>query len=244
MITEYELYSDERYQNSHHLLLGGVICTQQRRKALQQALNKVRESFGLMREMRWAKVSSRYLDAYKTWVDVFFDDPYARFLLLKVDRKDPEWRTFSPRAARKPTLDDQLAFVFYQFLLLSFYPLRDTKRWWVYPDSGFFSKDKVLNRVEFLFNRTYKSAFGPKTSRVIRLTRTRDSKSEDLIQLVDVLLGAISCDVTGNFPTGTARAALVEHCHNRWKGKPITQRGFEKILVKTWQRPDKFTYSQ
>src|SRR5204862_5361581 len=45
--------------------------------------------------------------------------------------------------------------VFYQFLLVSFGRLGDKKRWWVYPEAGFFSKDIVLDRVEFLLNRSY-----------------------------------------------------------------------------------------
>jgi hypothetical protein len=59
--------------------------------------------------------------------------------------------------------------------------------------AGLFSKDAVFDRVEFLFNRTYKRAFGPKSSRVIRLVRPRDSSATDLIQLTDVLLGAFTC---------------------------------------------------
>ncbi len=44
MITEYELYSDERYQKHHYLLLGGLICTQKRGTMLQQVLDKVQVS--------------------------------------------------------------------------------------------------------------------------------------------------------------------------------------------------------
>jgi hypothetical protein len=68
--------------------------------------------------------------------------------------------------------------MFYQFLLVTFGPLRDTKRWWVYPDSGLFSREAVLTRVEFLFNLTYKQAFGPKSSRIIRLARSCDSSAQ------------------------------------------------------------------
>jgi hypothetical protein len=89
MIIEYELYSDERYQDSSSLLLGGVICTEQRRAILESALRKVRREATLKHEMRWTKVSKAYLAAYKAWIDVFFDDPYARFSLLRVNLLDP-----------------------------------------------------------------------------------------------------------------------------------------------------------
>jgi hypothetical protein len=242
MITEYELYSDERYQDSSSLLLGGVICTEQRRAILESALRKVRSEATLTHEMRWAKVSKKYLDAYKAWIDVFFDDPYPRFSLLRVNLSDPLWQSFRPRFDRRSTKDDKLASVFYQFLLVSFGPLRDTKRWWVYPDAGFFSRDTMLDRVEFLFNRTYKKAFGPKTSRIIRMARAQDSKSEDLIQLADVLLGAIGCDVSGRHPESPARAALVHHCRERLDAAPFTKRGLARLSVRDWQIPDQFAY--
>ena len=139
MITEYELYSDEREHGNadgKHLLLGGVICTDNGRKRLRDALSHVRNEFCLSREMRWAKVSKAYLDAYKAWMDVYFADPYARFSLLTANLSGSEWADFRPNPKGRSSRDQKLVSVFYQFLLVSFGPLRDTKRWWVYPDAG------------------------------------------------------------------------------------------------------------
>lgn len=111
------------------------------------------------------------------------------FSLFQIDRSSDDWATFRPRPDRKSRSDDKLASAYYQFLLVSFGPLHDSTRWWVYPDACLFSKDAVFDRVEFLFNRTYKRAYGSKSSRVIRLVRPRDSHATDLIQLADVLLG-------------------------------------------------------
>ena len=238
MITEYELYSDERYQDSQYLFLGGIICTQRRTTILQGVLNNVRSNYKLTREMRWTKVSKQYLDAYKAWVDVFFGDPYPRFSVLKVDLSDPDWHSFKQRTGRKQNRDEKLSSAFYQFLLVSFGPLRDTKRWWIYPDAGFFSRDKVLDSVEFLFNRTYKKAFGAKTSRIIRMARAQDSKNQDLIQLADILLGVISCDITDHLPKSTARRALVEYYRERHDAAQVTRRNMAKISVNDWQKPD------
>jgi hypothetical protein len=245
MITKYELYSDERFQkhqSTRYLLIGGIICTDRRRARLHRRLTEVRNAFGLTREMRWAKVSKRFLEAYQAWVDVFFDDPFARYSILSLNLSEPAWKDFRPRSDRRPTRDDKLASVFYQFLLVTFGPLRDTKRWWVYPDAGFFSKDALLDRVEFLFNRTYKKAFGAKTSRIIRLARARDSRKEDLIQLADVLLGAISCNVIGSIPESGARRRLVEHCAKKMRSESRTQRGLDRVQSTPWVPPDEFSY--
>lgn len=242
MISEYEIYADERYHARRYLMIGGIICTDRRRELLHEHLMQVRRESGLAREMRWTKVSTRFIDAYKAWANVFLEDPFARFSLLVIDMRDPVWKQFYPLPNRRASHDDRLASAFYQFLLVSFGRLTDMKRWWVYPDRGFFSRDTVLSRVEFLFNRTYKIAFGPKTSRVIRLMRARDSKAEDLIQLADVLLGVLSYHVAGGVPTSKARQELVDYCENALRQMPKNRKGLDKVIVTRWVPPEQFSY--
>ncbi len=52
------------------------------------------------------------------------------------------------------------------------------------------------------------------------MARSQDSKKQDLIQLADILLGAIGYSVTGYLPKSTARRALVGHCQNRHGAMP------------------------
>jgi hypothetical protein len=247
MITEYELYADEREtqgRSGHWFWLGGVVCTDKGRARLLGGLSDVRARYGLSREMKWRKVSQRHLDAYRAWVDVFFDDPSARFSLLQIDLSSREWASFRPRPDRPPSRDDRLASAYHQFLLVTFRPLHDTKRWWVYPDAGLFSRDTVLDRVEFLFNRTYKHAFGPKSSRTIRLARTRDSAKTDLVQLADVLLGALSWNALGARPESSPRAQLVDQCAGRLAMKPATLRGLRRVSLNRWMPPDDYSYDR
>jgi len=129
MITEYELYSDERYQDSSSLLLGGVICTEQRRAILESALRKVRSEAILTHEMRWAKISKKYLDAYKAWIDVFFDDPYPRFSLLRVNLSDHYGdRSVPGTTAGQQRMTNWHLFSINSCLYLSAH-CEDTKRW-------------------------------------------------------------------------------------------------------------------
>lgn len=247
MVTEYVLYSDERTMHSpghKYLFLGGVIATRVGERRLLRALAAVRDQHNLKREVRWGKISPRYLEAYRAWVEAFFNDPYARCVVLQVDQSDPAWTALRPRADRAPTKDQRLAWVFHQFLLVAFGPLRDTKRWWVYPDAGLFSHDRVLDPVEFLFNRTYKRAFGPKTSRIIRLARSKDSTLYDLIQLADVLLGAISLVQLGAQPESPAKQAFLSYFRNRMASEPQTQRGLKKIVCQGWMPPEEFHYAR
>jgi len=100
----------------------------------------------------------------------------------------------------------------------------------------------VLSRVEFLFNRTYKLALGPKTSRVIRLMQARDSKAEDLIQLADLILGALSYKVVGGVPESEARRKLLDYCVEGIGRMPRNQKGLDKVIVARWIHPKQFRY--
>lgn len=242
MITEYELYSDERYEDGEKLLLGGLVVTDRGRVRIANSLQSLRSQYGLSHEMRWGRVSRRYLKAYEEWVDAFFTDPFARFSCLAVDTSSGDWRRFRPSRGHRPQRDAKLASVFYQFLLVTFGGLHDTKRWWVYPDAGFFNKEETLDRVEFLFNRTYKKAFGAKTSRIIRLARSRDSKKEDCIQLADILLAAFSYGSANTTPVSDARRLLVSYFEQQRRDVPTTKRGLPKISSTNWMPPEKFAY--
>lgn len=116
--------------------------------------------------------------------------------------------------------------------------------WWIYPDAGFFTRDKVLERVEFLFNRTYKRAFGSKTSRIIRFAHSRDSKLEDLIQLADLLVGVSACDTLGPMPTSQPKLSLVEHWRTQCKMISRTRKDLERFSQSQWTPPEEFAYRQ
>ena len=242
MINEYQLYSDESFRDHGKvLMIGGLICTDKRANRLRNRLAQVRETFNLTKEMRWGRVSARYLDAYKAWLNVFLEDPFARYSILRVDMSSDEWKRLSPQEGRKPTKDAKLASAFYQFLLISFGKLRDTKRWWVYPDAGFFSRDAVIDKVEYLFNRTYKQVFGSKTSRIIRRLRPQDSRADDLIQLADVILGLHGCLVTSEVPTNAAKRGLLARYQTAIHCAPKTRNSQDKFFVKNWVSPDRFS---
>lgn len=241
MVTEYELYSDERYvRHAEHryLFLGGLICTDSGRDRLVRSIRSPQSPYA---EMRWSKISKSYLNEYCRWADVFFDDPFARFVILQVDKSSSNYQAFR---REKKSRDAAKQSVFYQFLMVAFCPLRDTKRWWVFPDAGFFSRDRVVETVEYLLNTTYKKAYGQNTSRTIRLARARDSRNTDLIQLADILLGAFSCWVLGIDPVSQAKRDFMHHCRSSYDRASATRKGIARVHVIQWAPEDKFVYPQ
>lgn len=247
MRMSYELYSDEHYHHvpgKHYLMLGGIVCTANRGEKLVNSLSQVRTTFNLTKEMHWEKVSNRYVGAYKAWVDVFLKDDLARFSLFIIDMSGSAWNNFNPRPNRTANRDERLASAYYQFLLVSFGGIHDTRSWGVYPDKGFFSRDRVVDSVGFLLNRTYKKALGTKMPRIIHSIGARDSKRVELIQLADVLLAALSYSVIPSPGlTSASSLELVDHCMTGIKQNPKDKYGRDKLAVEHWVLPEEFRYN-
>jgi hypothetical protein len=74
MITEYELYSDERKDTPKgFLILGGVVCTDHGRDRLLDSLATVRSSHSINEEIHWSKTATAgLLSGYRAWIDAFF----------------------------------------------------------------------------------------------------------------------------------------------------------------------------
>jgi hypothetical protein len=63
---------------------------------------------------------------------------------LCVNQTCKEWQEMQ----RQRQGDLNLASVHYQFLIKTFGRVHDTQRWYVYPDAGYFSREKLLDSVE------------------------------------------------------------------------------------------------
>lgn len=88
----YDIYTDESCIHSgNQFYFGAIYCSPTRADILKEKLQKVREKYKLTAEMKWTKVSSKMLIAYQKYVDVFLDDNYARFIVMRV-HKDRQWR--------------------------------------------------------------------------------------------------------------------------------------------------------
>jgi hypothetical protein len=243
-MTQFELYSDERFvetNDTNLMLLGGIVCSQARRDRIQKELCRVRKERGMTKELKWTKISKRYLDGYKKWLDCFFDDPHARFSYLVVNRTGDAWKRFcdSPQGASRRRFSS----VFCQFLWDTLKPIGDDVRWTVYHDKGFFRRPTLLKQLEFLINHTSHTALGTRVVRRIRHSEERDSKNCDLIQLTDVILGCLSCALI-SAPSSEARKVILGHFRLRLGCVPQTRGGKPKLAQHCWVPPDEYSESR
>lgn len=143
------------------------------------------------------------LAAYKAFADVFLEDRYARFSVMRVERNN-SWRNWAR------TNEERFFRTYYAFLrrVMSGYCSYDVhldhlqaKRWrW---NSLRYALQRAAVRDEYAAGK-----------RLVPRLRAVDSKTSDLLQLTDVLLGAWTAAATSPH-----KAELQKHVRERAGGR-------------------------
>lgn len=165
--------------------------------------------------MKWTKVSEKMLPLYKAFVDIFFNDDFAYFQLLKV-RKGKYWKCWAPK-------EEQRFFKAYYFFLRGL--MSPYSRYEVYLDHKP-GKPYRWESLKFAINGASRRDYGLNQKQIYQL-KPYDSKDNDLIQLADVLLGGIVSEATA-----TAKVALAKHIIQR--STELTQSKKLKIKRGSW----------
>lgn len=182
-----EIYIDESSQTKNRfLLLGGIIIA---RSKVDDANGRLQASripelpFG---EMKWGKVSRAKLAAYKRFADCFFDAPEfsgSHFHSLIVDTHQLDHQRFNA-GSKEIGFNNEIYQLSRKFAIL--YP---QQLFHLYPDYR-----DTNQRPEDLRNILNHGRHKERDGREwpFRRCQFRDSSKTPLLQLVDILLGAIA----------------------------------------------------
>lgn len=116
---EYILYCDESSAQGERYtdFFGGCMIQAGRQQAISDTLNQKKTDLGMNAEIKWTKVSERYVDKYCELLHLFFDfvrsgDIRVRIMFRKTENQ------YAP--AQRPLHDERYFKLYYQFLKHSF----------------------------------------------------------------------------------------------------------------------------
>ena len=196
------VYCDESRQvQSRHMLIGGLWIPQDVESDFLSACAEYRTRLNMTAELKWTKVSRTKLDAYKQFVDLYFQTPTIRFRCIVIDTHKVDYHKYHEG-------DKELGFYkfYYQFLSRNIKAARDYQifhkntEYWLYTDQ---IQNRSSNRLQDLkqhLNIRY-------TARVVEPI---DSHKSDPLQMVDVLLGAIGYGLEG-YNTSPAKVEMLSY---------------------------------
>lgn len=232
MAKEYLIYCDESVEKGTYYsdFYGGVLIASDDLYKVTQALEKCKNDLNFHNEVKWVKVTENYLEKYKALIDVFFDFIQAGRIKLRI-----MFRQSAISAANLSDYNRQHGYflLYYQFIKHAF-GLRYAKG---EPSKPIFFRiffDELPDshvKSELFKNHIWAiqslSIFAETNIRIRRRDIGEvDSKDHDLLQCLDIVLGAMAFRLnnqhkavvaeTGKRGKRTiAKEKLYKHIHSR-----------------------------
>lgn len=164
------------------MVLGAVWCPQDKVREIGQRLKdfKSRHALSSEFEIKWSKVGSKKTDFYKDIIDYFFDDDDLHFRALIIPDKDKlDHKTY------RQSHDDWYYKMYFELLKVIIDPKKSYKIYLDIKDTR--SAAKMAKLHEILSNAHYDFSMS-----IIKNVVCVRSEQVPLIQLADLLLGAVS----------------------------------------------------
>lgn len=210
---DFEVYCDESRpelfvahpgsQLPHNALIGSVWIPSDLRPIVKGSVKELRNKYNIRGEAKWTKVTPSSLAFYKDFVDLVLTNPNAHFRCIVVDAEFLDLERFHAN-------DPELGFYKFYYQLIV-HRLAAECGYRIFCDS---KVNRDTSRLRTL--KTILQNARPK-SRVSDIESVKSSESS-LVQLCDVLVGAVQSKFNQSNRGSSAKAALLQHIEYRLGG--------------------------
>jgi hypothetical protein len=223
---KFDVYCDENRpdllgsekSDARYMVIGGLWLPADKRSRFKQAIHELRDNHMVGGEFKWQKISPSRKKFYTKLVDWFFDQGDClrfRCIAVKHDKVN---------LIRYHECDQELGFYKFYYQMLHHWIL-DWNEYAIFCD---YKTNRLADRLPVLKRCLQNSNL---SSQVLNVQSIRSSESV-LIQLADVLLGAVAARLNEILRTGSAKSHIVSHIESRI-GRQInhTRQGEEKFNI-------------
>lgn len=207
MSNTYNLYCDEscHLENDSQpvMVLGTIWCRKDKTREIFRRIReiKVKHSLSPTFEIKWTKVSGSKKQFYLDLIDYFFDTTFLNFRAVVSPKNNLQHSKF------QQTHDD---WYYKQYYLLIHHLLTKNEEFKIYIDikdtKGAFKRNKLK---QVLSNQFYDF-----DNRIVKDIQAVHSKEIELIQLTDLLIGALGY-VNRNLSSNEGKLAIIERIKSR-----------------------------
>jgi len=229
----YNIYCDEschlEHDNQRAMVLGALSCPFERRKLIGERIREIKESNGLSRklELKWTKISASKAQMYLDVIDYFFDNDDLRFRAVLIP--DKARLNHDKYGQSHDTWYYKMLFLTLNHHMISdasyniYLDIKDTRS-----EHKMRKLHEVLCSSKYDFNR-----------QIIRKIQSVRSEEVEQIQLVDLLIGAISY-VNRGFRDNKGKCAIVDRIRERtgFSLRQSTTLGERKFNLFKWESCD------
>jgi hypothetical protein len=186
-LKKYNVYCDESGTTGtcRHFGIGSLWVQWPAEAHLRVEIGAFRARTNMVRELKWEKVSASRVLAYAEFADFLFTQAGVEFRCIVVDKSKVDYHHYFRG-------DEEAGFYAFYYHVLSQRAKRlcnDGEAYYVYTDERKNRKASRLNTLRIICNRGYRKNGGH--AEPFRLVQPVASHTEDLVQLADVLTGAV-----------------------------------------------------
>lgn len=225
----FNVYCDESCHLEHDqqptMSLGAVWCSLDQVRPATERIREIKARHGIatLSELKWTKLSPGNLPLYLDLIDYFFDADDLNFRCLVASKSGLRHGDFSQ------THDDWYYKMYFTMLQTVLNPHACFRIYLDIKDSR--SSDKVRKLHDVLANNLYDFS-----RNIVERVQTVRSHEVELMQLADILIGAVSAVNRGAIVSG-AKRALIERVRAR-SGYTLTRSTLiqeRKVNIFRWQ---------
>jgi len=212
----YNLYCDEschlENDGKKYMLLGYVSCPYPQIKEHSENIKKIKQKFNFFGEMKWSKISNSNISFYSEIIDYFFDK-HLNFRALIVNKTTINKERFSD------SFDDFYYKMYWQLII---HKIDTLNRYNIYLDIKDSLSATKVHKLKQILNMNLQV--------IDRLQNIRSHESL-LLQMCDVILGAISYNLNQENKNRSAKIELIDRIKKKTK---------HDLLTSTEKSMDKF----
>lgn len=222
---KFEVYCDEAHPDlftsekprGQFLMIGSLWLPADLRDEIKQKVLDLRQHHQAWGEIKWSKVSPNRQDFYLDLIDLFFSyGGNLRFRCIAVDRREVDLSLHEN--------DGELGFYKFYYQLLHHWIL-DFNEYRIFCDA---KSNRDPKRLPILLRCLTRANL----SSEIQSIQSLPSREVVLIQLTDLLLGAVSSRLNGTLQQGAAKAAVIERLEAALgRNLAPTHKGEEKFNI-------------
>lgn len=181
---KYNIYCDEscHLENDHktYMVMGAIKCNKKYRKLICQEIREIKEKYGINKyqELKWTKISKSNVNLYKELINYFFSNKKIKFRAIIVDKSKINNQTHNQ------THDEFYYKMYYQLLNRAIVTNNEN---YIYLD---IKDTKCSHKIQKLKKCLQYGKYDFNV-RCVKNIQSINSKESELLQLCDVLIGAI-----------------------------------------------------
>lgn len=179
------IYCDEschlEHDDSNIMVIGGVWCSKNKVKVISDKIKNLKRIHGIRSntEIKWVKVSKNKEEFYKKLIELFFEEDINFRCIVITDKSKLRHKDYNQD---HNTFYDKM----YYYMLLNI--IESNEKYNVYVDI----KDSYTNEKCIILNEYISNKYNDKDKEIIQKIQPINSKESQLLQLADILIGAIS----------------------------------------------------